>query len=42
MRMVCPACSRFFGWVRLPFTRTSPLRMTRWMWEKLNPETALP
>ena len=24
--------SRFFGCVRLPFTRTSPLRMMRWIW----------
>ena len=37
MRTVCPASSRFFGCVRLPLTRTSPLRMTRWMWEKLKP-----
>ena len=37
MRTVCPASSRFFGSVRLPLTRTSPLRMTRWMWEKLKP-----
>ena len=37
MRTVCPASSRFFGWVRLPFTRTSPLRITRWIWEKLRP-----
>ena len=27
-----PASSRAFGSVRLPFTRTSPLRMMRWMW----------
>ena len=32
MRTACPASSLFFGWVRLPFTRTSPLRMMRWMW----------
>ena len=32
MRTACPASSRFFGSVRLPFTRTSPLRMMRWMW----------
>jgi hypothetical protein len=32
MRTACPASSRAFGWVRLPFTRTSPLRMMRWIW----------
>ena len=32
MRTACPASSRSFGWVRLPFTRTSPLRMMRWIW----------
>ena len=32
MRTACPASSRSFGCARLPFTRTSPLRMMRWMW----------
>ena len=32
MRTAWPPSSRAFGCVRLPFTRTSPLRMMRWMW----------
>ena len=32
MRTDWPASSRAFGCVRLPFTRTSPLRMMRWIW----------
>ena len=32
MRTAWPLSSRAFGSVRLPFTRTSPLRMMRWMW----------
>ena len=32
MRIAWPFCSRSLGCARLPFTRTSPLRMMRWMW----------
>ena len=41
MRTVCPASSRFFGSARLPLTRNSPLRITRWIWEKSGREIAL-
>ena len=37
MRIDCPASSRPFGCARLPFTRTSPLRMMRWIWLKDSP-----
>src|SRR6188474_1914155 len=37
MRTACPASRRAFGCVRLPFTRTSPLRMMRWIWLKDRP-----
>ena len=37
MRTAWPASSRCFGSARLPFTRTSPLRMMRWMWLKESP-----
>ena len=32
MRICWPVSRRSFGSARLPFTRTSPLRMMRWMW----------
>ena len=32
MRTAWPVSSRALGCVRFPFTRTSPLRMMRWMW----------
>ena len=32
MRTCWPASSRSLGSARLPFTRTSPLRMMRWIW----------
>ena len=32
MRTCWPVSSRSFGSARLPFSRTSPLRMMRWMW----------
>ena len=34
MRTACPASRRSFGCARLPLTRSSPFRMTRWIWEK--------
>ncbi len=37
MRTPTPAFSRSFGSTRLPLTRTSPLRITRWMWLKDKP-----
>ena len=37
MRTACPAASRSFGCARLPFTRSSPLRMMRWIWENESP-----
>ena len=37
MRTACPACSRSLAVARLPFTRSSPLRMMRWMWENDRP-----
>ena len=37
MRICWPTSSRSFGSARLPFTRTSPLRMMRWMWLNESP-----
>ena len=37
MRICWPVSRRSFGSARLPFTRTSPLRMMRWMWLNESP-----
>ena len=37
MRTLCPASSRSLLSARLPFTRNSPLRTMRWMWENDRP-----
>ena len=37
MRTLCPSSSRSLLSARLPFTRSSPLRTMRWMWENDRP-----
>ncbi len=37
MRTLCPSSSRSLLSTRLPSTRSSPLRTTRWMWENDRP-----